>query len=68
VATTSRHHGPDKRVVGVALCAVVAVLVVLGAWLVSAITGAALQWGVLLPALMLVVMSFAAFLVIRFTR
>ena len=63
-----RRSAKDKRLLGLALTVVVAILVIAGGYAVSAITHLGVAWSPLLWATGTVVIFFLGFLVVRLSR
>jgi hypothetical protein len=67
--TTSGPQTPrGKRLFGVALCAGIGLLVIIGGLIVNLTTHSSVQWAPLLFAAGIVVLAFAAFLWVRLAR
>jgi hypothetical protein len=63
-----RRSARDKRRFGLVLTLIVGLLVIVGGFAVSALTGISVQWAPLLWAAIFVVVGYAAFLWVRLTH
>ncbi|SDO40183.1 hypothetical protein SAMN04515671_0825 [Nakamurella panacisegetis] len=63
-----RRSAHDKRRFGVVLLGLIALLILIGAAVISVVTDIPLQWDQLLWALVLVLIGYGTFLWVRLTR